>query len=78
MRRHKKIIADPQIYEYFGEITRGELDNAAQYVHRKQPQREKKIEQAINANTSTEYVKSNSAQCNKPGRSHSNYHELEN
>ena len=74
----KQISEAPQICDYVGEIARGAIDNAAQYVNRNRAQHEKKIEQDINADASPEYAKSNSEHCDEPRRSQWDYRDIEN
>ena len=52
----KHIIDDPKLIGYLGQIARGELGEAVQYVNRKRRHREKHIENTIDANASIEYI----------------------
>ena len=55
-----QLIGDPEIFEFFGDIVREEIDGASMKIDRSNSPDAIKIEKRLNDETSVEYMKSNS------------------
>ena len=60
-----QIIDDPQIFEFFSDIDRGEIDDALTHIELRNPPDAINIETKLNDETSVEYILANSGNCKR-------------
>ena len=69
-----RLINETQLFEFFGEIARGEIDTSATYINRENATGTANIETKTNEETSVQYIKSNSDWCIRKNPKHVTVH----